>query len=447
MIVYDNPIVYKMEKIEDGGIMKSYRKMSKAELEALRAELAKDYEEAKKKGLKLDMSRGKPSAKQLDMTMPIMNTLDAESVLKTEDGFDCRNYGLLDGIPEAKKLMGDIIGVPAKNVIVFGNASLPIMYDTISRSMTHGVCGSTPWCKLESVKFLCPVPGYDRHFAITEHFGIEMIPIPMTLEGPDMEYVEKYVNGDEAVKGIWCVPKYSNPQGITYSDETVKRFANLKPKAEDFRIFWDNAYAIHDLYDDADTLLDLFGECVKAGNPDMVYEFVSTSKVSFAGAGIAAVAASEKNLDFMRKSMTIQTIGYDKVNQLRHVRYFKNMDGLKMQMKKQADILRPKFEAVIQTFEKELSGLEIAEWIAPRGGYFISFDSMEGCAKNIVAKCKEAGVVLTQAGATFPYGKDPKDSNIRIAPSFPTPQEMEQATELFVLCVKLASVEKLLCSM
>lgn len=447
MIVYDNPIVYKMEKIEDGGIMKSYRKMSKAELEALRAELAKDYEEAKKKGLKLDMSRGKPSAKQLDMTMPIMNTLDAESVLKTEDGFDCRNYGLLDGIPEAKKLMGDIIGVPAKNVIVFGNASLPIMYDTVSRSMTHGVCGSTPWCKLESVKFLCPVPGYDRHFAITEHFGIEMIPIPMTLEGPDMEYVEKYVNEDEAVKGIWCVPKYSNPQGITYSDETVKRFANLKPKAEDFRIFWDNAYAIHDLYDEADTLLDLFGECVKAGNPDMVYEFVSTSKVSFAGAGIAAVAASEKNLDFMRKSMTIQTIGYDKVNQLRHVRYFKNMDGLKMQMKKQADILRPKFEAVIQTFEKELSGLEIAEWIAPRGGYFISFDSMEGCAKNIVAKCKEAGVVLTQAGATFPYGKDPKDSNIRIAPSFPTPQEMEQATELFVLCVKLASVEKLLCSM
>lgn len=447
MIVYDNPIVYKMEKIEDGGIMKSYRKMSKAELEALRAELAKDYEEAKKKGLKLDMSRGKPSAKQLDMTMPIMNTLDAESVLKTEDGFDCRNYGLLDGIPEAKKLMGDIIGVPAKNVIVFGNASLPIMYDTVSRSMTHGVCGSTPWCKLESVKFLCPVPGYDRHFAITEHFGIEMIPIPMTLEGPDMEYVEKYVNEDEAVKGIWCVPKYSNPQGITYSDETVKRFANLKPKAEDFRIFWDNAYAIHDLYDEADTLLDLFGECVKAGNPDMVYEFVSTSKVSFAGAGIAAVAASEKNLDFMRKSMTIQTIGYDKVNQLRHVRYFKNMDGLKMQMKKQADILRPKFEAVIQTFEKELSGLEIAEWIAPRGGYFISFDSMEGCAKNIVAKCKEAGVVLTQAGATFPYGKDPKDSNIRIAPSFPTPQEMEQATELFVLCVKLASVEKLLFSM
>ncbi len=447
MIVYDNPIVYKMEKLEDGGIMKSYRKMSKAELEALKAELAKDYEEAKKKGLKLDMSRGKPSAQQLDMTMPIMDTLDADSVLKTEDGFDCRNYGLLDGIPEAKKLMGDIIGVPAKNVIVFGNASLPIMYDTVSRSMTHGVCGSTPWCKLESVKFLCPVPGYDRHFAITEHFGIEMIPIPMTLEGPDMEYVEKYVNNDAAVKGIWCVPKYSNPQGITYSDETVRRFANLKPKAEDFRIFWDNAYAIHDLYDEADTLLDLFGECVKAGNPDMVYEFVSTSKVSFAGAGIAAVAASEKNLDFMRKSMTIQTIGYDKVNQLRHVKYFKDMDGLKKQMKKQADILRPKFEAVIQTFEKELSGLEIAEWIAPRGGYFISFDSMEGCAKNIVAKCKEAGVVLTQAGATFPYGKDPKDSNIRIAPSFPTPQEMEQATELFVLCVKLSSVEKLLCSM
>ncbi|MED9805662.1 MAG: aminotransferase, partial [Lachnospiraceae bacterium] len=324
-------------------------------------------------------------------------------------------------------------------------ASLTIMYNTVSRSVTHGVCGSTPWCKLDKVKFLCPVPGYDRHFAVTEHFGIEMINIPMTPTGPDMDLVEKYVNEDPAVKGIWCVPKYSNPQGITYSDETVKRFAALKPAAEDFRIFWDNAYGIHDLYeDDKDELLDIMTECEKAGNPDMVYIFASTSKVSFSGSGIAAIAASEKNLADIRKTMTIQTIGYDKINQLRHVRYFKDINGLRAQMKKEADILRPKFEAVISTLEAELSGLGIGEWIKPKGGYFISFNTMEGCAKAVVAKCKEAGVVLTGAGATYPYGKDPKDSNIRIAPSFPTPEEMQQATELFVLCVKLVSVNKLL---
>lgn len=425
--------------------MKSYREMSKSELEALAVELEQAYADAKGKGLKLDMSRGKPAATQLDMTMPMMDVLCAESILKTEDGMDCRNYGVLDGIPEAKALMGEMMGVSADKVIVCGNASLTIMYDTVSRSMTHGVCGSTPWCKLEKVKFLCPVPGYDRHFAITEHFGIEMITIPMTPAGPDMDMVESYVNNDAAVKGIWCVPKYSNPQGITYSDETVKRMAALKPAAEDFRIFWDNAYIIHHLYeDDQDELLEILGECEKAGNEDMVYEFASTSKVSFAGAGIAAVAASKKNLDFMKKSMTIQTIGHDKINQLRHVRYFKNLDGLKAQMKKQADIMRPKFEAVISILEKELGGLGIAEWIKPKGGYFISFEAMEGCAKNIVAKCKEAGVVLTGAGATYPYGKDPKDSNIRIAPSFPTPEEMAQAAELFVLCVKLVSVQKLL---
>lgn len=425
--------------------MKSYREMSKSELEALAVELEQAYADAKGKGLKLDMSRGKPAATQLDMTMPMMDVLCAESILKTEDGMDCRNYGVLDGIPEAKALMGEMMGVSADKVIVCGNASLTIMYDTVSRSMTHGVCGSTPWCKLEKVKFLCPVPGYDRHFAITEHFGIEMITIPMTPTGPDMDMVEGYVNNDAAVKGIWCVPKYSNPQGITYSDETVKRMAALKPAAEDFRIFWDNAYIIHHLYeDDQDELLEILGECEKAGNEDMVYEFASTSKVSFAGAGIAAVAASKKNLDFMKKSMTIQTIGHDKINQLRHVRYFKNLDGLKAQMKKQANIMRPKFEAVISILEKELGGLGIAEWIKPKGGYFISFEAMEGCAKNIVAKCKEAGVVLTGAGATYPYGKDPKDSNIRIAPSFPTPEEMAQAAELFVLCVKLVSVQKLL---
>lgn len=425
--------------------MKSYKEMSKEELAALKTELEKAYEDAKGKGLKLDMSRGKPSAAQLDMTMPIMDVLNAESDLKTEAGVDCRNYGVMDGIPEAKALMGAMMGVAPEKVIVCGNASLTIMYNTVSRSVTHGVCGSTPWCKLDKVKFLCPVPGYDRHFAVTEHFGIEMINIPMTPTGPDMDLVEKYVNEDPTVKGIWCVPKYSNPQGITYSDETVKRFAALKPAAEDFRIFWDNAYGIHDLYeDDKDELLDIMAECEKAGNPDMVYIFASTSKVSFSGSGIAAIAASERNLADIRKTMTIQTIGYDKINQLRHVRYFKDINGLRAQMKKEADILRPKFEAVISTLEAELSGLGIGEWIKPKGGYFISFNTMEGCAKAVVAKCKEAGVVLTGAGATYPYGKDPKDSNIRIAPSFPTPEEMQQATELFVLCVKLVSVNKLL---
>ena len=425
--------------------MKSYKEMSKEELAALKTELEKAYEDAKGKGLKLDMSRGKPSAAQLDMTMPIMDVLNAESDLKTEAGVDCRNYGVMDGIPEAKALMGAMMGVAPEKVIVCGNASLTIMYNTVSRSVTHGVCGSTPWCKLDKVKFLCPVPGYDRHFAVTEHFGIEMINIPMTPTGPDMDLVEKYVNEDPAVKGIWCVPKYSNPQGITYSDETVKRFAALKPAAEDFRIFWDNAYGIHDLYeDDKDELLDIMTECEKAGNPDMVYIFASTSKVSFSGSGIAAIAASERNLADIRKTMTIQTIGYDKINQLRHVRYFKDINGLRAQMKKEADILRPKFEAVISTLEAELSGLGIGEWIKPKGGYFISFNTMEGCAKAVVAKCKEAGVVLTGAGATYPYGKDSKDSNIRIAPSFPTPEEMQQATELFVLCVKLVSVNKLL---
>ena len=319
------------------------------------------------------------------------------------------------------------------------------MYDQVSRAYTHGILGNTPWGRLDKVKFLCPVPGYDRHFAITEHFGIEMINIPMSESGPDMDMVEQYVNNDETVKGIWCVPKYSNPQGFTYSDETVKRFANLKPAAMDFRIFWDNAYVIHHLYDDKqDEILDIISECEKAGNPDMVFEFASTSKVSFPGSGIAALASSEANLADIKKSLTIQTIGYDKLNQLRHVRYFKDINGLKEHMRKHAEQMRPKFEAVLEVLNTELGGLGIGSWYAPRGGYFISFDAMEGCAKEIVAKCKEAGVKLTNAGATFPYGKDPKDSNIRIAPSFPTPEEMAQAADLFVLCVKLVSVEKLL---
>lgn len=425
--------------------MAAYKDLSRDELLEIKNELETRFEDVKSKGLKLDMSRGKPSAAQLDLAMGMMDVLRSDSDLKCEEGVDCRNYGVLDGIREAKQLLADMMEVPIDNVVIFGNSSLNIMYDTVARSMTHGVMGSTPWCKLDKVKFLCPVPGYDRHFAITEHFGIEMINVPMTATGPDMDLVEKLVSEDPAIKGIWCVPKYSNPQGITYSDETVYRFANLKPAAEDFRIFWDNAYCVHHLYEDKqDYLLEILMECKKAGNQDMVYKFSSTSKISFPGSGIAAIAASDANLADIRNMMKVQTIGHDKVNQLRHVRFFKDIHGIVEHMKKHADIMRPKFETVINTLERELGGLEIGSWIAPRGGYFISFDAMEGCAKAIVAKAKEAGLVMTGAGATFPYGKDPKDSNIRIAPSYPTPEELAVAAEIFVLSVKLVSIDKLL---
>jgi DNA-binding transcriptional MocR family regulator len=428
-------------------VMKAYKEMTREELLTLKAELEKAYEDAKGKGLKLDMSRGKPSPAQLDLSKGFLDALSSEDTLKAQDGTDTRNYGVLDGIPEAKELMAEIMDVSPESVIVCGNASLNIMYDTVARSFTHGVNGNTPWCKLDKVKFLCPAPGYDRHFRITEFFGVEMITVPMSPEGPDMDMVEKYVNNDESVKGIWCVPKYSNPQGYSYSDATVKRFAALKPAAKDFRIFWDNAYAIHHLYEESDrqdNILNILDECAKCGNPNMVYEFASTSKVTYAGGGISAVASSPENLAWIKKSMTVQTIGYDKVNQLRHVKFFKNFDGVKKHMMKHAESMRPKFLAVEGVLEKELGGLGIGTWTNPNGGYFISFDSLPGCAKAIVAKCKEAGVVLTGAGATFPYGKDPEDKNIRIAPSFPSPEEMAQATDLFVLCVKLVSVEKIL---
>ena len=425
--------------------MAGYKDMTREELLQLKTGLEAQYREAQGRGLKLDMSRGKPSAAQLDISMGMMDVLTSDSDLKCEQGVDCRNYGILDGIVEAKRLLSDMMEVPIDNIIIYGNSSLNVMYDTVARSMTHGVMGSTPWCKLDKVKFLCPVPGYDRHFAITEYFGIEMINVPMTENGPDMDMVEKLVAEDEAVKGIWCVPKYSNPQGYSYSDETVLRFANLKPAAKDFRIYWDNAYGIHHLYDENQAeLVEILAACEKAGNPDMVYKFSSTSKISFPGSGVAAIAASEANLVDIRKQMTIQTIGHDKVNQLRHARFFKDINGMREHMRKHADIMRPKFEAVINTLEKELGGLGIGSWTKPMGGYFISFDAMEGCAKAIVAKCKDAGVVMTKAGATFPYGLDPKDSNIRIAPSFPTLEEMAEAAKLFALCVKLVSVEKLL---
>ena len=433
------------EKRAGGFAMTAYKDLSREELLLLKSELEEQFEEIKAKGLNLDMSRGKPSAAQLDLAMGMMDVLNSKTDLRCMEGVDCRNYGVLDGIGEIKQLLADLIEVPKDNIVVFGNSSLNVMYDTVARSMTHGVMGSTPWCKLDKVKFLCPVPGYDRHFAITEHFGIEMINVPMTETGPDMDIVEKLVAEDEAIKGIWCVPKYSNPQGITYSDETVHRFAKLQPAAKDFRIYWDNAYNIHHLYDDKqDYLIEILMECKKAGNEDMVYKFCSTSKVSFPGSGIAAIAASDANLVDIRKQMKIQTIGHDKLNQLRHVRFYKNIHGMVEHMKLHAEILRPKFETVLNTLERELGGLEIGSWLRPRGGYFISFDSMEGCAKAIVAKAKEAGLIMTPAGATFPYGKDPKDTNIRIAPSYPTPEELAIATEIFVLSVKLVSIDKLL---
>ena len=425
--------------------MKSYSELSIEELSELKTELEAKFEEVKNKHYNLDMSRGKPSAAQLDLAMGMMDVLSSESNLVCEEGVDCRNYGVLDGIREAKQLLADMMEVPKDNIVIFGNSTLNIMYDVIARSMTHGVMGSTPWCKLDKVKFLCPVPGYDRHFAITQHFGIEMINVPMTPDGPDMDIVEELVSKDSAIKGIWCVPKYSNPQGITYSRYTVQRFARLKPAAEDFRIFWDNAYGIHHLYEDKrDWLPEILLQCKMEGNPHMVYKFTSTSKVSFPGSGLAAMAASTENLVATREQMKIQTIGHDKLNQLRHARFYKDIHGMVEHMRKHADILRPKFEAVLEVLDRELSGLEIGSWMHPRGGYFISFDSLEGCAKAIVAKAKEAGLIMTPAGATFPYGNDPKDSIIRIAPSYPTPEELAVATDIFVLSVKLVSIDKIL---
>lgn len=424
--------------------MKKYTEMSETELKEQLAVLTKEYEAAKAKGLKLDMSRGKPSPAQLDVSNEMLDIVNSGTGCISDSGTDCRNYGTMEGIPEARQLMGEFLRVPKENVFVCGNASLNIMYDCVSSAMLFGIMGSTPWCHLDKVKFLCPVPGYDRHFKITELMGIEMINIPMTESGPDMDMVEKLVSSDSSIKGIWCVPKYSNPQGVVYSDETVKRFAALKPAAKDFRIYWDNAYALHYIYDENIEIPEILSECAKAGNPDLVYEFCSTSKISFAGGGISAIASSEANLKWISKRMNVETISYDKINQLRHVRYFKNGDGLRAHMRKHAEFLRPKFDAVLEILDRELDGLGAGSWMKPMGGYFISFDAVPGCAKAIVNKCKEAGVVLTGAGATYPYGKDPDDSNIRIAPSYPTLEELKQAAELFALCAKLATVEKLL---
>ncbi len=421
------------------------KEMNKNQLSDFSGDLSAKYEAFKAMGLKLDMSRGKPSSTQLDLSNDMMDVLSSRDTLKALDGTDCRNYGVLDGIPEAKELFSKMISVSTDEIIIGGNSSLNIMYDTIAKALIFGVLGSEkPWGRYEKIKFLCPAPGYDRHFAICESFGIEMINVPMSSSGPDMDLVEKLVGEDDTIKGIWCVPMYSNPDGVTYSDETVKRFAALKPKASDFRIFWDNAYCVHHLTDTPDTLLNILDECKKAGSPDMVFIFGSTAKVTYAGAGVAMMGASKNNIDFLKKLITIQTIGSDKINQLRHVKYFKDFDGLKAQMEKHKAIIAPKFEAVLTILDKEISPLGIGEWVKPNGGYFISFNAMDGCAKRIIELCKNAGVVMTPAGATFPYGKDPLDKNIRIAPTFPPVSELETAMELFCLCVKLASVEKLL---
>ncbi|MCR5451257.1 MAG: aminotransferase [Lachnospiraceae bacterium] len=425
--------------------MKPYNEMELSELNEELNKLSHEYKKFQERGLSLDMSRGKPCIEQLDLSMGMMDALNSQVDLTCEDGTDCRNYGVLSGIEEAKELLGGMMENDPDNIIIFGNSSLNVMYDTLSRAFTHGIMGGRPWFSLPKVKFLCPAPGYDRHFSMTEYFGIEMIPVEMTPDGPDMDVVEELVSSDASIKGIWCVPKYSNPQGYSYSDETVRRFARLKPAAPDFRIFWDNAYCIHHLYDDRqDHIIEILDECKKAGNPDLVYKFASTSKITFPGSGIAALATSLNNLEDIKKQLKHQTIGHDKVNQLRHVRFFKNIENMHEHMRKHAAILRPKFEAVEATFEKNLGGLGIGEWTKPNGGYFISFEALPGCAKEIVSRAKKAGVTMTAAGATWPYGKDPKDTNIRVAPTYPSFDDLKVAADLFTLCVRIVSLEKLI---
>lgn len=425
--------------------MKKYAEMNKQELEEEVVQLKAQYKKFQEMDLNLNMARGKPCREQLDLSMGLMDALNSEADLSCEDGTDCRNYGVLTGIDEAKELIGAMMENKPENIIIYGNSSLNVMYDTVSRAYTHGIMGNTPWCKLDKVKFLCPVPGYDRHFAITEYFGIEMINVDMTPTGPDMDKVEELVSSDDSIKGIWCVPKYSNPQGYSYSDETVRRFARLKPVAKDFRIFWDNAYGIHHLYDNnQDYLIEILEECKKAGNPDMVYKFASTSKITFPGSGIAALATSLNNLEDIKAQLTNQTIGHDKVNQLRHVRFFGNIDGMVAHMRKHADIIRPKFETVLEILDRDLTPCGIGDWTKPNGGYFISFDAPEGCAKEIVDRAKKAGVTMTNAGATYPYKKDPHDSNIRIAPTYPSLADLRTAMDIFTVCVRLTAAKKML---
>lgn len=422
-----------------------YNEYSRERLESEYSSLVKAYENVKSKGLSLNMARGKPGKEQLDLSLPILDLLNSKSVFLGSDNVDCRNYGLLDGITECRHLFGDLLGVDAEHVMVGGCSSLNMMFDTISCMMTKPICeGCKPWYEVKDRKFLCPVPGYDRHFGITQYYGFEMIPVPMTDEGPDMDVVERLVSQDDTIKGIWCVPKYSNPQGITYSDETVRRFAALKPAAPDFRIIWDNAYCIHDINDTPDTLLNIVDECKKTGNINLPILFCSTSKITFPGAGVAAMAASPDNMKVFKNKYNYQVISYDKLNMLRHTLYFKNFEGVKAHMEKHKAILRPKFEIVLNALSSKLVDTGIASWTNPNGGYFVSVDVLKGTAKRVVQLCREAGVVLTGAGATYPLGIDPDDSNIRIAPTFPPNDELETAMDVFCICAKLAACEKLL---
>ena len=420
-----------------------YNEMSRDELVSLKKELEKKYEEVKSLGLSLDMSRGKPGADQLDLSVDMLSVMTTADECKGENGFDCRNYGVLDGIPECKKLFADLLQVDTKNIIIGGSSSLNLMYDYLNQCMYLGVGGGTPWSKQGKVKFICNVPGYDRHFAITEFFGIEMISVEMDEFGPNVEKIRELVK-DPMVKGMFCVPKYSNPNGVTYSDERVKALAALKPAAKDFRVIWDNAYIIHELTDTPDNLLNIFDACKEFGTEDYFVEFTSTAKISFPGAGVSAIAASDNNIAEIKKRLNFQTISYDKLNQLRHVKYFKNVDGIKAHMDKHAAIIAPKFQLVLDMLEKEIAPLGIGEWVKAKGGYFISYNTVGSSAKRIGELCKDAGLVLTTVGATYPYGVDPDDKNIRIAPTFPSVENLGKAMEVFCLCAKLAAVEALL---
>ena len=419
-----------------------YTEMTLAQRQAEYAAVRAAYEQQKALGLNLNMARGKPGRQQLDMVMDIFD------VLKTPqdyivDGLETRNYGEVAGVPAARALFAELLGCKASQVFVGGNASLQLMYDAVSKAFTHGLLHSEkPWCKLDKVKWICPVPGYDRHFKVTQSFGVEMISVPMTAAGPDMDMVEELVK-DPTVKGMWNVPKYSNPEGVVYSDETIRRLAAMKPAAPDFMLMWDNAYCIHEFDCDFVEFPDILQLCADYGNADMVYEFASTSKVTFPGAGVAVMAASEENIAYFSKLINIQTIGFDKINQLRHVRYLKDKSHTLELMKRHAAVLAPKFHAVLNALDREIAPLGIADYKRPVGGYFVSVDVMAGCAKRTLALCKEAGVTMTGAGATFPYGIDPNDSNIRIAPSLPPVSELEQAIAIFCNSLKLAALEKL----
>ena len=417
--------------------------MSNTELQEEKKKLLDSYNKFKEQKLKLDMSRGKPGDEQLDISVKMLDIINSKSECKTRNGIECRNYGLSDGIPEIKELFGKLMQVPSDWVIVGGNSSLNMMFDTFTCLMTHGISGCDPWIKQGKIKFLCPSPGYDRHFAILDYYNVEPIVIKMNDDGPDMDEIERYILNDESVKGIWCVPKYSNPTGITYSDAIVKRFSKLKPKAKDFRIFWDDAYAIHDVSDTPDKLLSLMNEAIKNGNEDKVIVFCSTSKITFPGSGVAAMAASPENLNVFKKRYSIQTIGYDKINQLRHMHFFNNFDGMLEHMKKHKEILKPKFGMVINKLKINFEHSNLVDWSNPNGGYFVSVNVMQGCAKRTVELCKNAGLILTSAGATFPGGKDPKDRNIRIAPTYPTVRELEKAMDLFCMAVKIALIERI----